>query len=101
MWVLDVKLRNTGSVPAILTTAFINQFEVDSYSASGGFDGKAVCNMTRTLIMDSSVSKTVRFWISNTYPPAPKAVAPYTSGTILIIRLHRAGGVDHKAVELV
>lgn len=102
IWTITASVKNTGSAPATLTTVLVNQFEVDHYSALVGVAGEADTDMSQSKTMDPGATGIIKIWISDTYPPATKATAFYTSGTTLNIKLHSAGGMDYiKVVELV
>ena len=98
-WTITMKLKNTGTATATLTSAFINDVEVDNYDESAAVQGAWATNITiaQACTLTSGQAKIVYFWIDS-----GKAGSTLSSGTTVNIKIHSAGGMDYiKLVELV
>jgi hypothetical protein len=98
-WTITMKLKNTGTATATLTSAFINDVEVDTYDVLAAQQGEWATNINVSVAttLTSGQSKTVYFWIDS-----GKAGSTLSSGTTINIKVHSAGGMDYiKLVELV
>ena len=111
-WTIVIKLKNTGTAAATLTSLFINDYEVDQYGwtiATLANEGEAATDMTTTTTIESGATVTLTLLIDGpgdtgeTIPPVPgtdqwKFVS---AGTTVNIKIHSAGGMDYiKLVQL-
>jgi len=115
-WVIEIQLKNSGTAAATLTNIFINEIEVDTYSATWvtgdpdtppiAVDSLAVTDMTQTETIESGATKTIVVCIDgplSTETPSPgvNQWQSVSSGTTINIKIHSAGGMDYiKLVKL-
>jgi flagellin-like protein len=98
-WTIEMKLKNTGTATATLISAFINDYEVDNYDATGVVSNAwaTSLNITTPTTLTSGETRTMYFWID---PGKPNTTL--SSGTTINIKIHSAGGMDYiKLIELV
>ncbi len=88
-WTLSFKLKNTGTSTSTLIEVFVNEVEVDAYG-SGAVPGSWTTNMTQSQPLASGATTFLEVYISGT-----KAGSSLTSGTMVNIRFHSAGGMDY------
>jgi len=114
-WVIEIKLKNSGTASATLTNVFINDIEVNDYTPIGGTeltaadDGEAATDMTVAETIESGATLTIKVFIDGLGdlgegdPPVAgvdqwKSVS---SGTTVNIKIHSANGMDYiKLVKL-
>ena len=103
-WNITMKLKNSGTAPATLTSVFINDVEVSEYEVTtydntpttGLQDDEAVTDMTEGVTLESGATGIV-----NVYIDCDQYLS-LSSGTTVNIKIHSAGGMDYiKLVELV
>ena len=96
-WNITMILKNTGSANSTLTTAFVNDKPITSYSPAITFwystDGTAYHAVPSTgITIASGQGLYIILTVDNTL---------FSSGTTLNVKLHSAGGMDYiKLVEL-
>lgn len=113
-WVIEIKLKNSGTATATLIAAFINDLEVDVYDFdyAGSLDAaNATTSMTQQESMKSGGSTTIYIYIDGPGDGAPETTPAtpevdywqsVSSGTTVNIKLHSAAGMDYiKLVQLV
>ena len=109
-WEIEMKLKNSGTATATLTSVFINNIEVDLYDGTDPGDGAATTDMGTRKIIESGATAIVNIDIDGVgdlgegVPPVPKTDywQSVSSGTTVNIKLHSAGGYDYiKLIELV
>ena len=115
-WEIAFKLKNSGTATATLTSIFINDIEVDTYTVPNPQTAAigehlAGTDMTQSCVLESGSSKTINIYIdgpgdSGETSTGPVAKTDYwqsvTSGTTINIKIHSAGGMDYiKLLELV
>lgn len=88
-WTLSFNLKNTGTTTSTLIEVFVNEVEVDSYS-SGAVAGSWTTNMTQAQPLESGASTSLEVYMSGT-----KAGSSLSSGTMVNVRFHSAGGMDY------
>ena len=95
-WMIEMKLKNTGTAPSSMVACFINEVEVQNYNTNS-----VVANGTSTSLnptattISSGDTLTVYFYVDLGY-------STLTAGTTVNIKTHSAGGMDYiKLVELV
>ncbi|MCJ7633206.1 hypothetical protein MUP77_12545 [Candidatus Bathyarchaeota archaeon] len=98
-WTITLKLKNTGTATATLTSIFINDAEVDAYDllAPPPLDQEAATTMTTVTpnTIASGAIATINVYIDLDY-------GALSSGTTVNIKIHSAGGMDYpRLVELV
>ncbi len=98
-WVIEVKMKNTGSKAATLTNVFVNDIEVNPYNASAPGSALNTISTNMTSATPYSISSgntaTIFIWVGADY-------ATLSSGTTINIKIHSAGGMDYiKLVQLI
>ena len=94
-WKIEMKLKNTGTAAATLTSAFINDVEIVTYNQDSVSANSTSTNMTTTTSITSGDEITFNVYIDQGY-------ATLSAGTTVNIKIHSAGGMDYiKLVELV
>lgn len=102
-WIIEVKLKNSGSKSSTLTNVFVNDVEVDGGVGGTGYDeiGPTASAITTSLTLitpfsiPSGASDTVTIWVGAGY-------GTLSSGTTVNLKIHSAGGMDYiKLVQLV
>jgi archaeal type IV pilus assembly protein PilA len=101
-WVVTMALKDTGSAPSTLISAFVNDLPVNAtgYGAStwgsGATAGMITTNVASSgTVITSGQSVTVSIWI-------PTGFSTLSSGTTLNVKIHSAGGMDYiQLVQLV
>ncbi len=106
-WVIEIKVKNTGTTAATLTNVFINDVEVDAYTIditarlSKAADGKAATDMTETEKIESGATATILVFIDGlgigSDDPTPGTIQwkSVSSGTTVNIKIHSAAGMDY------
>ena len=94
-WVIAMRLKNSGTATATLTSAFINDVEVGNYTMDSVALGSTSTNMTTATTIASGASAKVNVYIDQGY-------ASLSSRTTVEVKIHCAGGMDLiKPIELV
>jgi len=98
-WTITLKLKNTGTREAILTSLFVNVEEVDKYGqADSGyiFTNEWATNMTQHEVVQNGETICVLVYID------PNRVGSTLSSTTMInVKIHTASGTDYlKMLEL-
>ena len=94
-WNITMKMKNTGDATATLNGVFVSDLEATTYGAAGPTAGQVTTDMSAAETINSGANATIRIWISDTYKDL-------TSGTVVNIKIHSAGGMDYiKMIELV
>jgi len=113
-WIIEVKLKNSGTATATLTNVFINNLEVDTYSVVYSSNPPPAANATTSMstqeAIKSGAARTIYIYIDGpgdggeTTPATPEVDywQSISSGTTINIKFHSAGGMDYiKLVQLV
>jgi len=94
-WLIQMKVKNTGTAASTLISAFINEIEIQNYDNGAVVANATSTDMTTTTSVNSGDSVTVNFYIDQGY-------LTLSSGTTINVKIHSAGGMDYiKLVELV
>ena len=94
-WLIQMKVKNTGTAASTLISAFINEIEIENYGANATVAGQTATDMTSTTSVESGDFVVVNFWVDLGYKTL-------SSGTTINVKIHSAGGMDYiKLVELV
>jgi len=101
-WEIEIKLKNSGTATATLTNLFINDIEVDSYTADSTATppritdtGIATTDMTETKTIESGDTVTVYVYIDGSHVKDNIQWQKVSSGTTINIKIHSAGGLDY------
>jgi len=102
-WIIEIKLKNSGTATATLSNIFINDVEVDTYGVgtTAPGDGEATTDMTETETIESGVTKTITVFIDGLGDtieagvPTDAQWQKVSSGTTINIKIHSAGGMDY------
>jgi hypothetical protein len=99
-WNVTVIIKNTGTVDVTFISIFINEIQVDDYDqADTGYTYADVwaTNMTNTETVTKGATIVVMIYID-----PDKASSTLSSGTMVNIKLHSAGGNDFpKLIQLI
>ncbi len=95
-WVVTLRLKNTGTHTATLTSVSLNDAEVDSYNATTAADGTAATNMTTAERITSGAARTIQIYIDG-----PGGAGPWltmSTRTNVNIKLHSTGGAYYLSI---
>jgi len=107
-WVIEIKLKNTGTASSTLTNVFINEVEVNSYGHTIGTtwtavgEGLATTNMTETTTIESGATVVIIVLIDGPGDATTDGRwRSVSAGTTVNIKIHSANGMDYiKLVKL-
>lgn len=86
-WKLMLKINNTGTVAAVLDTAFINDVEVKNYGKDAVVTSQTSTNMTRTTItLNSGCTRIISLYID---------LGASASGTTVNVKIRSGAGMDY------
>ncbi len=95
-WTIALQVKNTGTTPALLTSLFLNGREVDTYDAVDAgyiFADEWATNMTQSETLRSGETRAMVVYLD---PDRP--ASSLTSGTLVEVTLHNAGGLDYSTL---
>ncbi|MEM2094866.1 MAG: archaellin/type IV pilin N-terminal domain-containing protein [Candidatus Bathyarchaeia archaeon] len=108
IWTITATLKNTGSAAATLNAIYVNQYSVVLASTKANAKpDQCTSDMPTDKTLTPGEKFDVNIYIDGTpitgFPNGtPGNPAAFTSGTMLNIKFHSAGGMDYvKVVELV
>jgi len=103
-WIIEIKLKNSGTASATLTNIFINDIEVDPYETTSPGERQATTDMSETETIESGATNIIKIYIDgpgDTEDGDPPGWQSVSSGTTVNIKIHSAGGMDYiKLVKL-
>jgi len=95
-WVVTLRLKNTGTHIATLTSVSLNEVEIDFYNATTAADGTAATNMTTAERITSGGTRTIQIYIDG-----PGGAGPWltmSTRTNVNIKLHSTGGAFYLSI---
>ena len=98
-WKISLSLKNTGTAQVTLKNVFINDVEVNAYTAGAtapvATQALVTYDLTAGLGLSSGQSQSTTIYIASDYKF-------FSAGTTINIKIHSAGGMDYlKLIELV
>ncbi len=98
-WKIELRLKNPGTATVSFTGVSINDIEVKRFGQDNNMIQGTSTSIAIGEILDIGMSKVYNIYIDDQYP---SPAVPYTSGVMVTVRLHSAGGMDYfRALELV
>ena len=98
-WKIELQLKNPGTVTVTFTGISMNDIEIKRYDHDGNMIQGTSTSMVKDETLDIGRFKVYSIYIDDEYP---SSVSPYTSGVIVTLRLHTAGGMEYmRTMELV
>ena len=92
-WTLSFTLKNSGTSTASLLSIFINDVEIDNYTA-GAVPGQWTSDMTSPRAITSGQTISVTVYVSSS-----RAGSTLSSGTTVNVRFHSAAGMDYISMK--
>lgn len=94
-WRITMRLKNSGTATATLTSAFINDVEVGNYTMDSVATGSTSTNLTTATTIASGASAKINIYIDQGY-------ASLSTRTTVEVKIHCAGGMEIiKPIELI
>jgi len=98
-WKIELRLKNPGTATVSFTSISINDVEVKRFGQDDNMIQGTSTSIAIGETLDIGMSKEYNIYIDDQYP---STAIPYTSGVMVILKLHSAGGMDYyKTLELV
>ena len=98
-WKIELRLKNPGTATASFTSISINDRDTKRFGRDDNMIEGTSTSMTIGETLDIGMTKAYNIYIDDQYP---SPAIPYTSGVMVTLRLHSAGGMDYyRTLELV
>ena len=98
-WKIELRLKNPGTATVSFASISINDKEGKRFGQDDNMMEGTATSMTIGDTLDIGMTKAYNIYIDDQYP---SPAIPYSSGIMVTLRLHSAGGMDYfRSLELV